>query len=60
MEIQLQGVFCEPIVPLFKEQERIDEALYGMRCEIQNCDKDWIFVRTYYGYEGYVKKIRFF
>lgn len=36
--------------------ERIDEALYGMGGEVLETCQEWVKIRMFYGYEGWVKK----
>lgn len=53
-------IICTPTAPLYKtpdlHSEHIDEALYGMPCEILDTVNGFYKVNMFYGYEGYVEK----
>lgn len=56
----MKYVFIKGRVSLFDKPEltsqHIDEALFGMKCEILEENGDFFKVRTEYGYEGFVLK----
>lgn len=48
----------QSVVSLWKEpseDERTDEALYGMRAQVLQEEEGWSYVRMYYGYEGWMQ-----
>lgn len=38
-----------------QENEKTDEALYGMQAKVLRTDGGWSYVRMHYGYEGWLK-----
>ena len=53
-------IICTPTASLYTapdlRSEHIDEALFGMSCEILDTVPGFYKIRMFYGYEGYVEK----
>jgi beta-lactamase class A len=56
----LKAIVIKGIAPIMlkpeKCSEQADEVLYGMTLEVLKNDNQWLYIKTHYGYEGYIEK----